>query len=225
MATKNKLFQSNEIYFLTFTILDWQPVFTSDKYANLIYKWFDYMKDNYGNKVYGYVIMPNHVHLLLKVTERSPLPPRLIQNAKRFLAYQIVAYLERQSLQSFPRNCNEARGEHRGEPLQSSARDCNGARESSSRNCNEADRAKELLSHFRHKARTGYGAKHKVFKDNYDSLIIQSRKFFLEKLNYIHKNPCTEKWNLAEKPEDYRHSSAANYFLGSGVYPVEVMEI
>lgn len=211
MATKNKLFQPNEIYFLTFTILDWQPVFTSDKYANLIYKWFDYMKDNYGNKVYGYVIMPNHVHLLLKVTERSPLPPRLIQNAKRFLAYQIVAYLEQQAS---------------SQPLQSSPRDCNGARrESSARDCNEADRAKELLSHFRHKARTGYGAKHKVFKDNYDSLIIQSRKFFLEKLNYIHKNPCTEKWNLAEKPEDYRHSSAANYFLGSGVYPVEVMEI
>lgn len=211
MATKNKLFQPNEIYFLTFTILDWQPVFTSDEYANLIYKWFDYMKDNYGNKVYGYVIMPNHVHLLLKVTERSPLPPRLIQNAKRFLAYQIVAYLEQQAS---------------SQPLQSSPRDCNGARrESSARDCNEADRAKELLSHFRHKARTGYGAKHKVFKDNYDSLIIQSRKFFLEKLNYIHKNPCTEKWNLAEKPEDYRHSSAANYFLGSGVYPVEVMEI
>jgi len=182
MATRNKIFLSGEVYFLTFTILDWKPIFTSDKYANLIYKWFDYMKENYNNKIHGYAIMPNHVHVLLKATDKSPQVPKLIQNAKRFLAYEIVKYLEEEG-------------------------------------------KKELLAHFQEKARTNYRAKHKLFKQNYDSLIIQSRKFFLEKLNYIHKNPCSPKWNLAERVVDYKHSSASNYILGSGVYDVDVLEI
>ncbi len=182
MATRNKIFLSNEIYFLTFTVLDWRSVFISERYTNLVYKWFDYMKENYGNKIHGYVIMPNHIHLLVKVTERSQQVPKLIQNAKRFLAYEIVKYLKE-------------------------------------------DGNNYLLNCFKAKAKTSHRAKHKVFKDGYDSLIIQSRKFFLEKLNYIHKNPCVERWNLAKNPEDYPYSSAANYIMGSGVYPVEVMDI
>jgi putative transposase len=39
--------------------------------------------------------------------------------------------------------------------------------------------------------------------DNTDTL--------LQKLNYIHNNPCQAKWLLAEKPEDYKYSSAGFY--------------
>ncbi len=35
----------------------------------------------------------------------------------------------------------------------------------------------------------------------------------LQKLNYIHNNPCQEKWLLAEKPEEYQHSSAKFYIM------------
>jgi REP element-mobilizing transposase RayT len=38
----------------------------------LIYKWFDYTKDNYGNKIHGYVIMPNHIHVLMYISNSSP---------------------------------------------------------------------------------------------------------------------------------------------------------
>ncbi len=93
MVTRYK-FLPNEIYFLTFTILDWKNIFTEEKYFNLIYKWFDYMKENYDNKIYGYVIMPNHIYILLKVSIQSQGVPKLIQNAKRFLAYEIVKYLK-----------------------------------------------------------------------------------------------------------------------------------
>ena len=73
MAVRNKTpFMPNEIYFITFTILGWKHVFTSDKYCDLVYKWFNYMKDKYDNKIYGYVIMPNHVHLLLYISGKSP---------------------------------------------------------------------------------------------------------------------------------------------------------
>jgi len=35
--------------------------------------------------------------------------------------------------------------------------------------------------------------------------------FMLQKLNYIHANPCQPHWNLAAMPEDYKWSSAAFY--------------
>jgi len=94
MATRNKSeFEANNIYFMTFTICDWQKILTSQKYFNLFYRWFDYQKENYQNKIHGYVIMPNHFHGLIHISGKSPPLSKLIQNAKRFMAYQISRYL------------------------------------------------------------------------------------------------------------------------------------
>ena len=90
MAVRNKTpFMANEIYFITFTILGWKHIFISDKYCDLVYKWFDYMKERYNNKIYGYVIMPNHVHLLLYISDKSSKLPVLIFNGKKFLAFGV----------------------------------------------------------------------------------------------------------------------------------------
>jgi len=43
---------------------------------------------------------------------------------------------------------------------------------------------------------------------------IYSEKIFEQKLNYIHNNPLQPKWNLAEKPVDYKYSSAKFYEEG-----------
>ncbi len=94
MAVKYKYFIPNQTYFITFTILGWTKIFTNDKYCGLVYKWFDYMRENYGNKIYGYVIMPNHIHALIHTTDKAPKLSIFIANAKRFLAYQIIAFLE-----------------------------------------------------------------------------------------------------------------------------------
>jgi len=40
-----------------------------------------------------------------------------------------------------------------------------------------------------------------------------------QKLEYMHVNPCTSKWNLALNPAEYLHSSARFYICGEqGVY-------
>ena len=38
-------------------------------------------------------------------------------------------------------------------------------------------------------------------------------KVFEQKMDYIHLNPLQEKWQLVEKPEDYKYSSAGYYIL------------
>lgn len=49
-------FIPDRIYFTTFTIYKWISIFIDEKYFLLVYKWFDYMKDKYGNKIHGYIL-------------------------------------------------------------------------------------------------------------------------------------------------------------------------
>jgi len=53
--------------------------------------------------------------------------------------------------------------------------------------------------------------KHRVFEISSDIKACHTEKFLLQKLNYIHNNPISGKWNLAATPEDYFHSSATFY--------------
>jgi REP element-mobilizing transposase RayT len=41
-----------------------------------------------------------------------------------------------------------------------------------------------------------------------------TRKFFQQKLNYTHFNPCQPHWNLSDLPENYKYSSAGFYETG-----------
>jgi REP element-mobilizing transposase RayT len=58
------------------------------------------------------------------------------------------------------------------------------------------------------------GQKHRVFEESFDAKPIYSNHFFHQKLNYIHMNPVTGKWKLAEDFISYEHSSASFYELG-----------
>lgn len=65
------------------------------------------------------------------------------------------------------------------------------------------------------------GKLHQVFKGSFDAKPCYSEAFILEKLHYIHQNPCKGKWNLAASHIDYPHCSAQYYFTGKqGLFPV-----
>lgn len=57
------------------------------------------------------------------------------------------------------------------------------------------------------------GQLHKVFKDSFDAKAIFSDKFLRQKINYIHYNPVSGKWQLVNNYTDYEHSSASFYEL------------
>ena len=52
---------------------------------------------------------------------------------------------------------------------------------------------------------------HKIFKDSFDAKAIFSDKFLIQKLDYIHHNPVSGKWNLVRDFTEYEHSSASFY--------------
>ena len=54
-----------------------------------------------------------------------------------------------------------------------------------------------------------------------DSLAIHlySRKVMLQKLNYIHLNPLSGRWQLVSEPCDYYYSSARYYEMNENLFP------
>ncbi len=65
------------------------------------------------------------------------------------------------------------------------------------------------------------GKLHNVFEPSSDIKEIYTEKFIRQKLNYMHKNPVSGKWRLANNYLDYIHSSAGFYDLGKeGIYKV-----
>ena len=63
------------------------------------------------------------------------------------------------------------------------------------------------------------GKIHQVFERSFDWKEITSQHFYLQKLSYIHNNPCSGIWRLSGSPVDYIQSSAKYYATGEqGVY-------
>ena len=81
------------IYFITFTNYIWIPLFELINGYDLISNWFDVLKEK-GHSIIAYVIMPNHVHMLIGFVTSAQSINTIIGNGKRFIAYDIVERLK-----------------------------------------------------------------------------------------------------------------------------------
>jgi REP element-mobilizing transposase RayT len=66
MSEAYKIKDQNGLYYLTLQVVYWIDIFTRSNYRDIIIKNLDYCQKNKGLEIYAYVIMSNHVHLLVK---------------------------------------------------------------------------------------------------------------------------------------------------------------
>jgi len=93
MPVHRLIHESKGVYFITFTCARWLPLFEIVNGYDVVYNWFDYLKVK-GHYIIGYVIMPNHVHVLIGFRNSSVSINSIIGNGKRFMAYELVKRLE-----------------------------------------------------------------------------------------------------------------------------------
>jgi putative transposase len=93
MAIKHTQSEMEQTYFCTFTCKNWISLFEITDLYDEIYKWFNLLVQN-EHQVCGFVIMPNHLHLLVHVAQGNSNINTILGNAKRFMAYEIVTRLE-----------------------------------------------------------------------------------------------------------------------------------
>ena len=75
-------------HFITATVVDWIDVFSRKNYSDCIIECLDFCIKNKGMIVYGYVIMSNHIHLIIQSNEGKL--SDLIRNYKKFTAKSIL---------------------------------------------------------------------------------------------------------------------------------------
>jgi REP element-mobilizing transposase RayT len=165
MASRTPIEQTEGLYFIAFTCGHWLPLFEIVEGYDTAYKWFDYLKMK-NHYVKGYIIMPNHLHVLIDFSASCKSINTIVSNGKRFIAYEIVKRLQEQKEYGILNKLQES--------VASSDKD--------------------------------RGKKHQVFERSFDCKPITTQHFFIEKLNYIHNNPCSGVWKLVENPVDYKHS-------------------
>ena len=151
----------NPIQFYTATILLWQKLLKQDKYKQIIIDSLAFLVKEKRVKIYGFVIMENHIHIIWQGTTLYSLKHTQLSFMK-YTAQQIKFDLEKYHPDVLPYFIVEAK-----------------------------DR------------------KYQFWERNALSIDIMSSDVFIQKLNYIHKNPVRA--NLCITETDYTYSSAKHY--------------
>ena len=88
--------QSGDLHFVTFTCYRREAPLTSPQSKHLVERALGQARRQYGVWVSGYVIMPEHVHLLMSDPERAPLSTAL-QALKQSVARRLIGGREPQA--------------------------------------------------------------------------------------------------------------------------------
>lgn len=79
-------------YFITLTLVGWIDLFTRERYCEIIIDSLTYCMKSKGLKVFEYVIMPSHVHLIVQQTDGKL--PDVLRDFKSFTAKEILKAVE-----------------------------------------------------------------------------------------------------------------------------------
>lgn len=88
MSTGYQIDDQFAIYFITPTIVDWVDVFTRNVYRDIVVDSLNFCIQKKSLVVYGYVIMTNHLHLIIRSANGTL--SDTIRDFKKFTAVQLL---------------------------------------------------------------------------------------------------------------------------------------
>jgi putative transposase len=90
MSEKFKVANIRSIHFITITIIDWVDLFTRPEYKHIIIESLEYCQRNKNLKIYAFVIMTSHIHLI--VSSDGPFHlPATIRDFKKFTSKKLIS--------------------------------------------------------------------------------------------------------------------------------------
>ena len=79
-------------HFITATVVDWVDVFTRKNYRDIVVECLDFCIREKGMVLYGYVIMSNHIHMVVQSNNGEL--SNLIRDFKKFTATKILEKIQ-----------------------------------------------------------------------------------------------------------------------------------
>jgi REP element-mobilizing transposase RayT len=83
----------NSTYYLTLTVVNWIDVFTRKNHRDAIIESLKYCQAEKGLNIYAYVIMSNHIHLIVNCNLPFELSD-VIRDFKKFISKKIVQQIQ-----------------------------------------------------------------------------------------------------------------------------------
>lgn len=83
----------NAPHFITLTTIEWLNIFVNKEYSDCLIKCLKYCRKNLGLLLYEYVIMTNHIHLIVQAKDSYQLS-NVIRSFKQFTTKEILKLLE-----------------------------------------------------------------------------------------------------------------------------------
>ena len=90
MRSHYKINDPEGIYFTTSSIIEWIPLFISKSYFDILVESMKYCQSEKALKIYAYVILDNHFHMICQSSDLS----RTMQSLKRQTSRSILKKLE-----------------------------------------------------------------------------------------------------------------------------------
>jgi putative transposase len=92
MGIKNPI-QSDGMYFLTLTVVQWIDIFTRPLYRHIIVDSLAYCQSNKGLTIHAWVIMSNHIHLIAS-TEKTYHLSDILRDFKKYTSKAIITAIQ-----------------------------------------------------------------------------------------------------------------------------------
>ncbi len=89
MSGKHKFFGKDDCYFVTITVFNWIKIFTRENYRMVIIESLRFCQLNKGLEIYGYCLMTNHLHLIVRAAGKYTLS-EILRDFKKFTAKVIL---------------------------------------------------------------------------------------------------------------------------------------
>ena len=97
--SRNYKFRNQEcLYFVTFSVVRWIDVFTRREYKDILIDSLKYCIEHKGLELYAWVIMSNHVHLIIG-TQGKPLE-NILRDIKRHTSKKLTAAISENNQES-----------------------------------------------------------------------------------------------------------------------------
>ncbi|MDZ7717056.1 MAG: transposase [Balneolaceae bacterium] len=102
--SRYKIYEEDYPYFLTSSVVNWEPVFRRDSISNIILDSFEFLQSRREVTLYAYVIMEDHIHFIASGNDLA----EKIRLFKSYTARKVIDYLKGQKedevLQKFRKN-------------------------------------------------------------------------------------------------------------------------
>ena len=92
MSRKYKFGDTDKLYFVTYTVVNWIDVFIREEYRQVLLDSWEYCKQHKGLEIYAYCIMTSHVHMIIGSNDK-PLAD-IMRDIKGFTATQMRKSIE-----------------------------------------------------------------------------------------------------------------------------------